>query len=403
MITKKISSPVHSFLHVVAERYRFVGLLSDRSHPLCTCAATGAIAVGDFPRILIFDKVRNFSSPRVVELRDEFLGAESLCFSGDGSRLIGGMDDGSVVSFDCASGEVVEVLTRHEEWVHCVSVSFDAGIVVSGSDDRTVRVCGGIGVVIEERRAHRAVGIGHTKWVRGVALLKGEETFVSGSHDGTLRLWDLECNCLRVVEVGRYVLSLALSPCGSQVAVGQLDGFVTLFGTETWDEVWEEKVHAGAGPIYSVSYHGRYIATGSNDRTAKILDSETGRVIRSLEKGHSDFIMHVSFTSCGTSLLTTSCDNDKNLLKWPLFPKETLALASFFDASGIETLLYEEDGVLDFEEARSEVFKLASREIIPRIKRVLFLEMEEGVVDGRKRVQVGKGKGKGSGKGKGKR
>ena len=142
----------------------------------------------------------------------------------------------------------------------CLDVSFDARIVVSGSWDNTVRVC---------RGQNRAVGRGHTDWVEGIALLKGDETFVSGSRDWTLRVWDLECTCLRVVEAGSRVFSLSLSPCRTAVAAGQDEGFVTLFSTETWTKVWEEKVHEYS--VNSVAFHGRYLATGSDDRTVKIL------------------------------------------------------------------------------------------------------------------------------------
>ena len=114
-----------------------------------------------------------------------------------------------------------------EGWhtVFRVDVSFDAGIVVSGSEDTTVRVC---------RGQNRAVGRGRTRPVVGIALLKGDETFVPGSSDSTLRVRHLECTCLRVGEMGRVVLSLALSPCKTTVAAGQHEGSVALFSTETW-------------------------------------------------------------------------------------------------------------------------------------------------------------------------
>jgi len=338
--------------------------ITTNDHPLAANIGSGTVAVGDGRRILFFDHPYAFNeTPPHIEISQEFGDVRSLCFSGNGKRLCAGMKDGSVVSYDPVECTQVEVLTRHvdpglSQRVRCVDVSFDAGIVVSGSADHTVRVC---------RGQNRFVGRAHTNWVNGIALLKGDETFVSGSHDRTLRVWDLECTCLRVVEVGRWIWSLALSPCKTAVAAGQMFGFVTLFSTETWAEMWEREVHQDC--VNSVAFHGRYLATGSDDATAKILDANTGRVIKSFERGHEDDIFFIAFTPSGTSLITTDLST---LRVWPLHPEKIKQLASFFAGSNAETMF---DDVRDhhtLEESQGEAYCLAKDTLIPMIKRPLF-------------------------------
>src|SRR3954464_9219891 len=76
------------------------------------------------------------------------------------------------------------VLDGHEDFVRSVAFSPDGKTLVSGSDDRTVKLWD---VATGKENATLK---GHKASVRCVAYSPDGKTVASGSDDGTIRLWD---------------------------------------------------------------------------------------------------------------------------------------------------------------------------------------------------------------------
>ena len=70
------------------------------------------------------------------------------------------------------------------------------------------------------------------------------------------------------------------------------------------------KLNGHSNPIYSVTFsaNGRYLATGSEDNTAKIWDVESGKEVIQM-KGHMSAVYCVTFNPSGKYLATGSGDN----------------------------------------------------------------------------------------------
>src|SRR2546427_13260271 len=72
---------------------------------------------------------------------------------------------------------------------------------------------------------------GHTAGVRGLAFTPDSRSLLSGSEDGTLRVWDVESGqCVHIMQ--GYAVSLydvAWSPDGTQLASAGTDRLVTIW------------------------------------------------------------------------------------------------------------------------------------------------------------------------------
>ena len=74
-------------------------------------------------------------------------------------------------------------LAGHTDRVYSVAAAPD-GRIITGSDDTTVKVWRD-GACVHTIQAHR-------DYVMAVALLPGGARFISGSYDGTAKLWTLD-------------------------------------------------------------------------------------------------------------------------------------------------------------------------------------------------------------------
>ena len=113
------------------------------------------------------------------------------------------------------------ILRGHKEGVYAAVFSSDGRYIVSGSDDRTIRLW--------DAQTGSQVGNpfqGHTSKVWSVAFSSDGRHIVSGSGDCTIRLWDAQTGS----QVGNplqghtsSVFSVAFSPDGRHIVSGSSD------------------------------------------------------------------------------------------------------------------------------------------------------------------------------------
>lgn len=107
-----------------------------------------------------------------------------------------------------------------------VAVSADGSLAAFGF--RT----GEIEVESTPNVAWRSIGPlrGHLGAVTGLAFTSGGTRLISGSEDGSIRIWDLEHpRELLLIRTGSAVKSLAISPDGRTLAAGLADGTLRLW------------------------------------------------------------------------------------------------------------------------------------------------------------------------------
>ncbi|KAG8688286.1 hypothetical protein FRC08_011512, partial [Ceratobasidium sp. 394] len=179
--------------------------------------------------------------------------------------------------------------------VYSVAFSLDSRWIVSGSGDGTVRIWDAEtgDPVLEPLK-------GHTEPVWSVAFSPNGRWIVSGSADKTIRIWDAETGEARLDPLRGHsgdVLSVAFSPDSSRIGSGSADGTVRIWDVETGESgLGPLQAHTNSVNSVVFSSDGHWIASGSLDETLRIWDARTGSAAREPLRGHSGSVTSVAFS-----------------------------------------------------------------------------------------------------------
>lgn len=161
---------------------------------------------------------------------------------------------------------------------------------------------------------------GHMGTVWAVCFAPSDEQLlVSVSSDRSAKVWDVEAGCcLRTLRGHNdVVLAVDFSRDGSTVVTGSLDGTARLWSVAPVTASARSPVglqgHVGA--VLAVAFPGGSDAlavTGSDDGTAGIWRCGTGELLRQLY-GHGGPVLSVALSWLGETVMTGSSDGDAKL------------------------------------------------------------------------------------------
>ena len=151
---------------------------------------------------------------------------------------------------------------------------------------------------------------GHFDALWGVAWSPDGTRLLSGSHDGTARVWDANrgTELFALAGPSLSISAVAWSPDGTRLLTAAEDHSVRIWDATTGADLLTLGVGgSGVGGAVAWSPDSTRILTSFDDASARIWDASSGQVVRTLS-GHTEHLTAVSWSPDGTRVATASDD-----------------------------------------------------------------------------------------------
>lgn len=218
-----------------------------------------------------------------------------------------------LVQFFMGEGEAA---TAHDRAISKVIFSTDDELLLSASQDRTVRIWDAkTGELIRSLE-------GHAGRVTSVAITNDRSRIASGDDEGVIILWDVSDGTLlqRINNAhnGR-VTDIAFAPDGAQFVSTSADTTVRVWSTEDGEQVRLLQFHGNR--VTHVAYHpngSEFITGDANGRI--IVWNASNSFFRRDETRHLEAITGIAYAPDGSSVLTSS--QDGRFIHWLSFTSD---------------------------------------------------------------------------------
>lgn len=240
--------------------------------------------------------------------------SNSVAVSPDGKLIAwGSRKDSSICLLNAATGVTAGIpLTGHSDYITTVHFISNA-TVVSGSNDGTIRMWD---VSFSGEDPDKAIGEGESGMITAVAFSRDGRQLATASNVGVVCLWDsttgrrcAEANHSESTQVRVEGKGLAFSPDGKWLCLGAIRGSITfLHAADLTIDGSTPKIHNGRVKSISFSPDGRTLLLSSDDRTVRLLDMETRLVAGFLFTNREHWPISASFSSTGNHIISLSSD-----------------------------------------------------------------------------------------------
>ena len=218
----------------------------------------------------------------------------SVDFSPDGKYIVSGSEDNTARVWEISTGKEIARMT-HDGIVNSVAFSPDSKYVISGSDDKTARVW-------EISTGKEVSFMEYDGWVDFV--ISGDfEVTITSNWDGAV---------LRAIETAteeKLPLQghMVVSHDRRYGVIAEFGDTSIYIGEVSENEPYAHMTHDATVNSVAISQDGKYVASGSDDKTARVWDSATGSEVSRIT--HDSKVNSVSFSPDGKYVVSGSDDN----------------------------------------------------------------------------------------------
>jgi WD40 repeat protein/uncharacterized caspase-like protein len=253
-------------------------------------------------------------------------------------------------------------LQGHSQQVNAISYSPDGKTLASASDDRTIKIWGGNGKLINTisdnknsftylafspdsqfiaANTDKTIKLytldgkliqtftGHNDIATTVVFSPDGKTLVSASRDKTIKLWRIDGSLIKTLNAHNgWVNTVSFSPDGQVIASGGEDNLVKLWQIADGKLLQTLIGHQERITCVKFSPDGKIIAAASGDKTINLWNRQ-GKLLQTIE-GHTNQISSISFSPDGQLLAAADAEailkiwsnKDKSQIEYTL--KQTL-------------------------------------------------------------------------------
>lgn len=244
----------------------------------------------------------------------------SVAWSAETDLLVTGSVDEHVKIWDSHDlTNPKQTLTSHNLAVVGVAVNGSGQRAVSSSMDGFLRV---FDIVNAERVCQIDSGPAGC-WT--VAYHPKEELIASGTKQGGLKIYDSDSGDVKgskdKFKQGKFSVSVAFSPSGDKLAVGDMSGAVTIVDTNTCDVIKTlEGTHVMPARALCFTADGKQLLVGSDDKHISMWDTGNGEQIASFSS-HLSWVLGLAANPVQHGQFA-SCSADNKVKIWDLKMRE---------------------------------------------------------------------------------
>jgi len=264
--------------------------------------------------VLFWEVARGNLQKEIVREKSGWLLAN---LSQNNQKLFTASADKSIKVWDTKTGELLHKLPKeHSEQISGFVISPDGSTLISSSRDKTIKVWQ---LEINGARVIHTLSQ-HQGLVYALAVSPNGHTLATGGTDKKIFIWELPVSNdqflkFRTLEHPNFIKALAFSSDGKILVSGGGNKTIYVWDTRTWKIRNELKEHTGAIWSLAISSDNRFLASGSDDGEIKVWSLSTETLITTLTE-HTDIITTLAFSPDNQTLASGSYD--KTIKIWQI-------------------------------------------------------------------------------------
>jgi len=234
----------------------------------------------------------------------------SLDFHQDGELLVTAADDESVHLYDTNTGVLKKTLYSKKYGVNLIRFTHNQAEVICASNngwDESIRY------LALQNNKYISYFKGHRDRVVSLIMSPVDETFVSGSLDETVRVWDLRASGCQGLLRRKGITSLAFDPKGIVLAAAVESNQVILFDLQSYEKgpfAAFSLGHSRKLNLHTMKFSsdGRYLLISTDDSIIYLIDAFTGSTVQTYQwySSQSGTCREASFSPDGQYVLSGS-------------------------------------------------------------------------------------------------